>query len=80
MSMKLGVPYSMSNKVIEFEPDKRIAWQTGSSGPLGSSSAGASGATSSREADGGTRSRETWDIPEDKQRFLLKRAGGQADR
>ena len=35
MSMKLGVPYSMSNKVVEYEPDKRIAWQTTLSGPLG---------------------------------------------
>ena len=35
MSMKLGVPYSMSNTVIEFEPDRRIAWQTRVAGPLG---------------------------------------------
>jgi hypothetical protein len=35
MSMKLGVPYSMSNTVIEFEQDRRIAWQTVLAGPLG---------------------------------------------
>ena len=28
MSMKAGVPYSMSNTVIEFEQDRRIAWKT----------------------------------------------------
>ena len=33
MSMKLGVPYSMRNTVIEFEPDRRIAWQTRLAGP-----------------------------------------------
>jgi uncharacterized protein YndB with AHSA1/START domain len=26
MSMKLGVPYRMGNTVVEFEPDRRIAW------------------------------------------------------
>ena len=47
MSMKMGVPYSMSNTVIEFEPDRRIAWQTSLSGPWAASSGGGSGATSS---------------------------------
>ena len=35
MSMKMGVPYSMSNTVIEFEPDRSIAWKTVLSGELG---------------------------------------------
>src|ERR1700691_269839 len=35
MSMKAGVPYSMSNTVVEFEQDRRIAWKTVLSGPLG---------------------------------------------
>jgi hypothetical protein len=35
MSMKAGVPYSMSNTVIEFEQDRRIAWKTVLSGFLG---------------------------------------------
>ena len=26
MSMKVGVPYRISSKVVEFEPDRRIAW------------------------------------------------------
>ena len=26
MSMKIGLPYRMSNRVVEFEPDRRIAW------------------------------------------------------
>jgi uncharacterized protein YndB with AHSA1/START domain len=28
MSMKLGVPYSMVSTVIEYEPGRRLAWQT----------------------------------------------------
>jgi hypothetical protein len=35
MSMKLGVPYVMSNTVIEFEQDRRIAWKTVLAGFLG---------------------------------------------
>jgi uncharacterized protein YndB with AHSA1/START domain len=27
MSMRLGVPYTISNEVVEFEPDRRIAWR-----------------------------------------------------
>ncbi len=27
MDMKLGVPYRISNEVVEFEPDRRIAWR-----------------------------------------------------
>jgi uncharacterized protein YndB with AHSA1/START domain len=26
MSMKVGVPYRITSKVVEFEPDRRIAW------------------------------------------------------
>ena len=28
MAMKMGVPYSMVSTVIEYEPDRRIAWRT----------------------------------------------------
>ena len=28
MSMKMGLPYSMTSEVIEFEENRRIAWQT----------------------------------------------------
>jgi hypothetical protein len=26
MAMKLGVPYAVKNTVVEFEPDRQIAW------------------------------------------------------
>jgi hypothetical protein len=71
MSMKLGVPYSMSNKVIEFEPDERIAWQTTLSGPLGRFVGGRIWRYELEAAGDGTRVRETWDITQDKQRFML---------
>src|SRR5216684_349308 len=28
MAMKVGIPYTMTNTVIEFEEGRRIAWQT----------------------------------------------------
>jgi hypothetical protein len=71
MSMKLGVPYSMSNKVIEYEPDKRIAWQTTLSGPLGRLIGGRIWRYELEAAGDGTLVRETWDITQDKQRFML---------
>ena len=73
MSMKLGVPYSMSNKVIEFEQDRRIAWQTILSGPLGRFIGGRIWRYELEDADGGgTLVRETWDITQDKQRLMLQ--------
>jgi uncharacterized protein YndB with AHSA1/START domain len=72
MSMKLGVPYSMSNTVIEFEPDRRIAWQTTFAGPLGRIIGGRIWRYELESSGGGTLVRETWDITQDKQRFMLK--------
>ena len=71
MSMKLGVPYSMSNKVIEYDQDKRIAWQTILSGPLGRFVGGRIWRYELEAAGDGTLVRETWDITQDKQRFML---------
>ncbi len=71
MSMKVGVPYTMSNTVIEFEQDRRIAWQTRFSGPLGRFLGGRVWRYELEPADGGTKVTETWDISQDKQgRFL----------
>jgi uncharacterized protein YndB with AHSA1/START domain len=72
MSMKLGVPYSMSNRVIEFEPNKRIAWQTTFAGPLGRFIGGRIWRYELEASGGDTLVRETWDITKDKQRFMLK--------
>jgi uncharacterized protein YndB with AHSA1/START domain len=72
MSMRIGVPYSMSNKVIEYQQDKRIALQTTLSGPLGRFIGGRIWRYELEEADGGTLVRETWDITKDKQRLMLR--------
>ena len=72
MSMKLGLPYSMSNTVIEFEQDKRIAWQTVFAGALGRAVGGRIWRYELEQAQGGTKVTETWDISQDKQQVFLK--------
>jgi uncharacterized protein YndB with AHSA1/START domain len=72
MSMKMGVPYSMSNTVIEFEQDRRIAWQTVLSGPLGRFIGGRIWRYEFEAVDGATLVTESWDISQDKQAFFLR--------
>jgi hypothetical protein len=72
MSMKLGVPYSMSNTVIEFEQDRRIAWQTVLAGPLGRFVGGRIWRYEFEPAGDGTKVTESWDISQDKQALFLK--------
>jgi uncharacterized protein YndB with AHSA1/START domain len=82
MAMKMGVPYTMANTVIEFEPDRRIAWQTVLSGPLGRFVGGRIWRYELEGAEGGTKVTETWDISKDRQRIFLNRdtiASGTAD-
>ncbi|WP_229054563.1 SRPBCC family protein [Aeromicrobium sp. Leaf350] len=70
MSMKQGVPYTTSNRVVEFEQDRLIAWKTvGLGGLIG----GRIWRYELEPTGDGTRVRETWDVSEDKQRFFLKR-------
>ena len=72
MSMKMGLPYSMSNTVVEFEQDRRIAWRTVQSGPLGRFLGGRIWRYVFDPVDGGTLVTESWDISQDKQAFFLK--------
>jgi len=62
MSMKLGIPYSMVSEVIEFEDDRRIAWQSRPPGVFGKISGGRIWRYELEPVDGGTRVRETWDV------------------
>lgn len=62
MAMKMGVPYSMVSKVIEFEPDRRIAWQTTGPGKVGGMVGGRIWRYELEPVDGGTKVRESWDI------------------
>lgn len=73
MSMKMGIGYSMTNTVIEFEPDRRIAWQARPGGWAGRFVGGRIWRYELEPADGGTTVRESWDVSRDHQRPLLKR-------
>src|SRR5262245_46447710 len=74
MSMKQGMSYSMVNEVVEFEDNRRIAWQ-----PHMKAFAWVSGGRIWRyelePVDGGTRVTETWDISKEKSKFFVRAAG-----
>jgi uncharacterized protein YndB with AHSA1/START domain len=72
MAMKMGLPYSMSNTVVEFEQDRRIAWRTVQTGPLGRFLGGRVWLYEFEPVDGATLVTESWDISQDKQAFFLK--------
>jgi uncharacterized protein YndB with AHSA1/START domain len=65
MQMKVGIPYSMVSTVIEFEDDRRIAWQSRPPGVFGKISGGRIWRYELEPVDGGTRVRETWDISQE---------------
>ena len=66
MSMKMGIPYSMTNTVIEFEENRRIAWKTLPSVSWGAKFGGGRIWRYELEpVDGGTLVRETWDISQE---------------
>jgi uncharacterized protein YndB with AHSA1/START domain len=78
----LFLPYSTTNEVIEFEPDRRIAWQPTSFGGLVGGriwryelipTVGAE--TSATSGTGGTLVRETWDVSRGRLGMMLKVSG-----
>jgi uncharacterized protein YndB with AHSA1/START domain len=75
MSMKMGIGYSMVNTVIEFEENRRIAWQARPPGLLGRIAAGRIWRYELEPTEGGTRVRESWDVSQDHQRRMLKMGG-----
>jgi uncharacterized protein YndB with AHSA1/START domain len=72
MSMRMGVPYSTSNTVIEFEPNARIAWQTHANGALGKLVGGRIWRYELEPVDGGTLVRETWDISQERHKRAVE--------
>ncbi len=73
MDMQLGVKYAMVNTVIEFEQDRRLAWQARP--PSGLTSPFFGGRIWRYElepAPGGTTVRETWDVSQEKNKFLVR--------
>ena len=72
MSMKQGIAYPMVSEVVEFEQDRRIAWQSRPPGFLGKLGGGRTWRYELEPVDGGTNVRESWDLSTDKQGRLLK--------
>jgi uncharacterized protein YndB with AHSA1/START domain len=66
MAMKAGMSYSMMNEVIEFDENRRIAWQTRGSGSMGKRMGGRIWRYELEPVSGGTRVRESWDISQEK--------------
>jgi uncharacterized protein YndB with AHSA1/START domain len=62
MAMKMGLPYSMVSTVVEFEPNRRIAWQTHGPTPIGKYVAGRTWRYEIEPVAGGSLVRESWDI------------------
>ena len=73
--MQAGLKYCMLSTVIEFEPDRRIAWQSRPAGFVGRFVAGRIWRYELTPCEGGTLVRESWDISQDHQRPLLKLGG-----
>jgi uncharacterized protein YndB with AHSA1/START domain len=70
MDMHLGTAYSTRNTVVELEENRRIAWQTTVSGPLGSVLGGRVWRYELEPVEGGTLVTETWDLT--RERFTSK--------
>jgi uncharacterized protein YndB with AHSA1/START domain len=63
MAMRWGVPYSTHNVVIEFDDNRRIAWQHSATGAIGTVvGPGAIWRYELDPVDGGTKVHETWDF------------------
>ena len=67
MNMKMGGPYQMTSTVIEFEENRRIAWQPRPTARIARRFAGGRIWRYELEpVEGGTRVRETWDISKER--------------
>lgn len=62
MDMDWGVNYATKNVVVEFEENRRIAWQTLAPAPLSLVVTGRVWSYELEPVEGGTIVRETWDI------------------
>jgi uncharacterized protein YndB with AHSA1/START domain len=75
MSMKLGIRYGMTSTVIEYEENRRIAWQPRPSYPIiGPMLGGRIWRYELEPVDGGTRVRESWDISQERGKFMVRGA------
>jgi uncharacterized protein YndB with AHSA1/START domain len=75
MKMKLGIRYATVNRVVEYQENRKVAWQTGPEGTWGKLVGGRIWSYQLEPVEGGTRVTERWDISPDHQRLLLKLGG-----
>ncbi|MGB8652060.1 MAG: SRPBCC family protein [Mycobacteriales bacterium] len=76
MDMKLGLPYSMVSTVIEYEQDRRLAWQTTSPLPIvGRFVGGRIWRYELEPVEGGTLVRESWNITQEKRKSAVRPLG-----
>jgi uncharacterized protein YndB with AHSA1/START domain len=78
MSMKIGIPYSTASTIVEYEENRRIAWQTYSTVKwLAKFGGGRIWRYELEPVAGGTLVRETWDTsqegPPDKEYVVKER-------
>jgi uncharacterized protein YndB with AHSA1/START domain len=64
----LFLPYRTTNTVIEYQPDRRIAWKTTA---LGGLLGGRIWRYDLSPTESGTLVRETWDVSQDKQKWMI---------
>ncbi len=72
MSMKKGLPYRTVNEVIEYDENRRIAWQTRGGGLLKHLIGGRVWRYELQPVTDGTLVRESWDISRDTLRLPFK--------
>ncbi len=71
MKMKMGLPYSMANTVVEFDEGRRIAWQTRGVGLIGWVG-GRIWRYELEPVESGTLVRETWDISQERIKAVVR--------
>ena len=72
MKMRLGMPYTTHNTVIEYEENRRIAWQTGVNRLASFFAGGRIWRYELEPTAEGTLVRESWDVSKDKMRSILR--------
>jgi uncharacterized protein YndB with AHSA1/START domain len=69
----LFIPYRTNNTVVEYEPDRRIAWKTTALGGLMGGRIWRYELKAAPAGQDGTLVRETWDVSRDKQKPMITR-------
>ena len=79
MSMRMGIPYSMVNTVIEYDENRLLAWQTRGPTAIGKHVGGRIWRYELEPTDDGTLVRESWDITQESffTKPLVRRAGAE---